>query len=48
MQLYTLMEETAVSPQFASEHGLSFYVGTGTDKLLFDCGQTEAFCGNAQ
>ena len=48
MRLYTLMEETAVSPQFASEHGLSFYVDTGTDKLLFDFGQTEAFCGNAQ
>ena len=48
MRLYTLMEETAVSPEFASEHGLSFYVDTGTDKLLFDFGQTEAFCSNAQ
>lgn len=47
MKLFTLMEDTACAPQFACEHGLSFYIETGGRKLLFDMGQTGLFVRNA-
>lgn len=48
MKLVTLMEDTACAPDFACEHGLSFYIETDDKKLLFDMGQTDLFLRNAQ
>ncbi|MBP3655376.1 MAG: MBL fold metallo-hydrolase [Clostridia bacterium] len=52
MKIITLMENTAVSPALASEHGLSLYIETDTPqglrRLLFDMGQSDAFLRNAQ
>lgn len=48
MRLYTLADETAATPAFGCEHGLSFYVQTGEEHLLFDLGQSELFLRNAQ
>lgn len=47
MRLYTLVEETAAAPKFGCEHGLSFYIETETEHLLFDLGQSELFLRNA-
>lgn len=47
MKIYTLMENTAISPDFAAEHGLSFYIETGNHKILFDSGQSTNFIKNA-
>lgn len=48
MKLITLMENTALTPAFRCEHGLSLYLETGSRKLLFDFGQTAAFAENAE
>jgi len=48
MKLVTLMENTALSPGFACEHGLSLYLETGDNKILFDAGQSGAFADNAR
>lgn len=48
MKLVTLMENTALSPGFACEHGLSLYLETGENKILFDAGQSGAFADNAR
>lgn len=47
MRIFTLMEDTACTPDFACEHGLSFYIETDGRKLLFDMGQTDLFLKNA-
>lgn len=47
MKIYTLMENTAIAPEFASEHGLSFYIETDRHKILFDSGQSADFIKNA-
>ena len=47
MKITTLMENTALSPEFAAEHGLSLFVETGRHKFLFDAGQSGAFAENA-
>lgn len=47
MRIFTLMEDTACAPDFVCEHGLSFYIETGSSKLLFDMGQTDLFLKNA-
>ena len=47
MKIVTLMEDTACAPDFACEHGLSFYIETDGRKLLFDMGQTDLFLQNA-
>lgn len=47
MKIVTLMEDTACTPDFACEHGLSFYIETDGRKLLFDMGQTDLFLKNA-
>lgn len=47
MKIYTLMENTASTPDFAAEHGLSFYIETGKHKILFDSGQSTGFIKNA-
>ena len=48
MRIVTLMEDTACAPEFAYEHGLSFYIEANSQKLLFDMGQTDLFLRNAQ
>ena len=48
MRIVTLMEDTACAPEFACEHGLSFYIEANSQKLLFDMGQTDLFLRNAQ
>ena len=47
MKIWTLMENTACQEDLAAEHGLSLYIETGSRKILFDAGQTDAFVGNA-
>ena len=48
MKLVTLMENTALSARFACEHGLSLYLETGGQRILFDAGQSGAFGDNAR
>lgn len=48
MKIYTLMENTARDASLHCEHGLSLYIETGTRKLLFDAGQTDAFAENSR
>ncbi|SCZ80066.1 MBL fold metallo-hydrolase [Acidaminobacter hydrogenoformans] len=47
MILKCLIENTSISDQFMTEHGLSLYVETGNHKLLFDTGASEKFAANA-
>lgn len=48
MKVVTLMENTASREGFRCEHGLSLYLETGSHKILFDAGQSEAFAENAE
>ena len=48
MKVVTLMENTACRDGFRCEHGLSLYLETGSHKILFDAGQSEAFAENAE
>lgn len=48
MKVTVLMENTALRPELASEHGLSLYIETGEKAILFDTGQTGAFADNAE
>lgn len=48
MKIFTLMEDTAVSPEFISSHGLSFYIETKNHKILFDMGPDGRFLENAE
>ncbi len=48
MRIVTLMENTAVSEEFLSSHGLSFYIETKNHKILFDMGQDGKFLKNAE
>jgi len=48
MKIVTLAENTALSPELVSEHGLSLYVETPKHKLLFDVGASPAFVANAR
>lgn len=47
MKIITLMENTALTPDLACEHGLSLYIEALGKKILFDAGQSEAFIDNA-
>lgn len=47
MKITALTENTAVSPVIGAEHGLSLYIETNNNKILFDMGQTELFAVNA-
>lgn len=48
MKIWTLMENTACSESFRSEHGLSLYLEVNGKKILFDAGQSDAFLENAK
>lgn len=48
MKIYTLMENTVVSPELKCSHGLSFYIETEHHKILFDMGQNDDFLYNAE
>ncbi len=47
MKLSVLVENTAKSPAFLAEHGLSIHINANGKNLLFDCGQTSNFIKNA-
>jgi len=44
----TLAENTALTEEYACEHGLSLYIETENHKLLFDTGQSDLFIRNAK
>ena len=48
MKIKVLIENTADLPNFLTEHGLSLYIETSSHKILFDTGQSGAFCENAK
>ena len=48
MKITVLMENTALSPEFTAEHGLSLFVETEGVRFLFDAGQSGAFADNAK
>ncbi len=43
-----LIENTAFQPDVHSEHGISFYIHSEKEPVIFDTGQTGAFIDNAQ
>lgn len=47
MRVHVLIENTAIAPEYASEHGLSLFIQTGKHQILFDFGQSGLFAGNA-
>ena len=47
MKITVLCENTASSPMFRAEHGLSLLIETQGRTVLFDTGQTDAFARNA-
>jgi 7,8-dihydropterin-6-yl-methyl-4-(beta-D-ribofuranosyl)aminobenzene 5'-phosphate synthase len=48
MKIVTLVENSAVSPEYGCKHGLSFYIETQQHKLLFDVGPNALFIENAK
>jgi 7,8-dihydropterin-6-yl-methyl-4-(beta-D-ribofuranosyl)aminobenzene 5'-phosphate synthase len=48
MLIKTLVENTSISKDFGSEHGLSLYVETKKHKILFDVGASDLFLQNAK
>jgi len=48
MIIKTLMENTTVSKDLNSEHGLSLYIETKSHNILFDVGASRLFLDNAQ
>lgn len=48
MIIKALSENTAVSPEYKTEHGLSLYIETGEKKILFDTGGSGIFIKNAE
>ena len=48
MLIKTLVENTAISKDSGSEHGLSFYIETKKHKILFDVGASGLFLQNAR
>ena len=47
VKIWMLMENTACREGFLTEHGLSLYLETGSRRILFDMGQSDAFLSNA-
>ena len=48
MLIRTLVENSSISEKLGSEHGLSLYIETRKNKLLFDMGASALFAGNAK
>ena len=48
MILKTLVENTSVSSDYKSKHGMCFYIETGNHKILFDLGKNGLFLENAR
>lgn len=48
MLVKTLVENTAISDEYACEHGLSLYIEAKGKKILFDVGASGKFFDNAQ
>lgn len=48
MIIKTLVENTTISDDIGSEHGLSLYIQTKKRKILFDVGESELFFKNAK
>ena len=48
MLIKVLIENSSLSPELGSEHGLSVYLETGGQKILFDVGASELFFENAK
>jgi len=48
MLIKTLLENTSVSEDFGTEHGLSLYIETNKHKILFDVGASDLFLQNAK
>ncbi len=48
MRIITLIENVVNSPKLVAEHGLSLYIETTKQKILFDTGQSGLFIQNAQ
>jgi 7,8-dihydropterin-6-yl-methyl-4-(beta-D-ribofuranosyl)aminobenzene 5'-phosphate synthase len=47
LRIVILVDNQAVNG-FKSEHGLSLWIDTGTEKIIFDTGQSSAFAHNAR
>ncbi len=47
IKIISLAENTTHNPDFAAEHGLSLYIETEKEKILFDLGQSGIFAENA-
>ena len=47
MKITVLIENRAIDEYFAAEHGLSLYIETSRETILFDAGQTGNFVRNA-
>jgi 7,8-dihydropterin-6-yl-methyl-4-(beta-D-ribofuranosyl)aminobenzene 5'-phosphate synthase len=48
MIIKALVENTALLPDYAIEHGLSLYIETNKHKILFDLGENGSFLENAR
>lgn len=48
MILKTLVENTSVSSEYKSKHGMCFYIETEGHKILFDLGPNDVFLKNAE
>jgi 7,8-dihydropterin-6-yl-methyl-4-(beta-D-ribofuranosyl)aminobenzene 5'-phosphate synthase len=48
MIIKTLVENTSISEDYSSEHGLSLFIETKKHKILFDVGASELFLENAK
>ena len=47
MLVKTLVENTSISKDFGSEHGLSLYIETKNHKILFDVGASGLFMSDS-
>ena len=47
MRVIALVENTSISKDYKSKHGLCLYIETKKHKLLFDLGSNSLFLGNA-
>lgn len=48
MRVTCLIENTSSNSSLAAEHGLSLFIETESNKILFDMGQTDLFADNAK